>query len=271
MPSPSKTAVLGWVLVSYFMIAGGFALAAVAITLVGETSRETSGAVFFIGSLIGGLFAGRASRHKAVVEPAIAALLVVATLFGVFAVGLGRRLAWTEDGGALRFAVELGLVAGLGGLVGGLIGRRSRHGAPVESAVRWWGIAILINLGTTFMLVSLLVVLVTRSGAGGADPGVAGILAGLVGAWLVGGLVAQAVAPRRMCWVCGAGSIGIILLGMSFSARHGELAVGSVVGALLLWGIGTLVGALGALIGWKLIASRAPHPAASLPEVRVRS
>ena len=270
MPSPSKKAVLGWVLVSYFMIAGGFALAAVAVTLAGVTSQGPGDAVFFVGSLIGGVFAGRASRHKAVAAPAVAALLVVATLVGIFVDGLDRRFAWAGEGGALWVPLKLGLVAGLGGLVGGLVGRRSRLGAPVDSALRWWGIATLINLGATFILVALVMVLLLDSAAGG-DEGVGSILIGLVAAWLVGGFVSQAIAPRKMVWLCGAGSIGIVLLGASFSLAGGGFSLSVVTGAGFLWGMGTLIGAIGAAIGWTLIASRAePASPVDLPEVRLR-
>jgi len=270
VPSPSRTAALGWVLVSYFMIAGGFAFAAVAVTLSGVTSHGPSDAAFFIGSFIGGVFAGRASRHKAVAEPAIAALLVVATLVGVFVVGLGRQFAWAGDDDALWVPVKLGLVAGLGGFVGGLIGRRSRRGAPSDSAVRWWGIATLINLGASFMLVAIAMVLLGRSTDGG-DEGVGSILLGLVVGWLVAGFVSQAVAPRKMVWVCGAGAIGIVLLGASFSVARGDFTPSVVTGAFFLWGMGTVVGAIGAALGWKLIASRAePTSPVELPEVRLR-
>jgi len=267
---PSKKAVLGWVLVSYFLIAGGVALAAVTLALFAEVGRTTSDAVFFLGALVGGVFAGRASRHKAVAEPAMGALLVVGTLIAVFTVGLGREFSWTADEGLVPVPVQLGLIAGLGGLVGGLIGRRSRTAGPVDSAWRWWGIATLINLGATFMLVTCTMALAVRADVD-SDEGVGAIFLGLGVAWLVSGFVSQAIMPRRMLWVAGAGSIGIVLLGVAFSVSRGDLAPSATIGAGFLWGIGTLVGALGAVFGWKLIASRVVHPAADVPEARLRS
>lgn len=265
---PSKKAVLGWVLVSYFLIAGGVALAAVALALFAEVGRTTSDAVFFLGALVGGLFAGRASRHKAVAEPAVAALLVVGTLIAVFTVGLGRDFSWTADEGILPIPVQLGLIAGLGGLVGGLIGRRSRTAGSVDSAFRWWGIATLINLGATFMLVTFTMSLAVRAGE---DEGVGAIFLGLGLAWLISGFVSQAIMPRKMLWVAGAGSIGIVLLGVAFSVSRGDLQPSATIGAAFLWGIGTLVGAFGAVFGWKLIASRVVHAAADVPEARLHS
>ena len=265
---PAKKAVLGWVLVSYFLIAGGIALAAVALAIFAEAGRATSDAIFFLGALVGGVFAGRASRHKAVVEPALAALLVVGTMIAIFTVGLGRSFSWTSDEGFLPVPIQLGLLAGLGGLVGGLIGRRSRATGRIDTPMRWWGISILINLGATFMLVSFAAVSAAHSGG---EPHLGAMFLGLGGAWMLSGFVAQSIMPRKMIWVAGAGSIGIILLGAAFSVSQGNLQVGATVGAGLLWGIGTLVGALGAQIGWKLIGSQvAPTSDVELPEVRVR-
>jgi hypothetical protein len=265
---PSKKAIVGWVLASYFLIAGGIAIAAVTLSVFAVASRTTSDAVFFVGALLGGLFAGRASRHKAVLEPAVAALLVVATMIAIFTVGLGRSFTWASDGGLLPVPIQLGLLAGLGGLVGGLIGRRSRAAGRIDSPLRWWGIAILVNLGATFMLVSLAAMSVAERGG---DPDLAALFLGLGASWFVSGLVAQAIMPRKMIWVSGAGSIGIILLGAAFSASQGNLQVGATVGAAFLWGIGTLVGALGAQVGWSLIGSRAAEASdVELPEVRVR-
>jgi hypothetical protein len=271
--TPSKKAVVGWVLVSYFMIAGGFTLAAVAVTLADISSQWARDAAFFVGALIGGLFAGRASPHKAVIEPAVAGLLFVPTLVGVIAVGLGWRFAWGAEGdGVLAIALKMALVSGLGGLVGGLIGRRTSTGAGRDDAFRWWGISILINFGATFIVVMLVTVVVARSTGQDVDGEVALIFLGLALAELTSGFVAQAAAPRRMPWTCGAGSFAIVLLAVTFASRDGNFSVSTLMGACILWGLATLVGALGALIGWHAIGRHRDLPAATdLPEVRLHS
>jgi hypothetical protein len=262
---------VGWVLVSYFLIAGGFTMAAAAVALLGLGSEPASQAVFFIGALIGGVVAGRASPHKAIVEPAIAGLLVVVTLVCVFMVELDRRFSWNGDG-ALAAAIKMGLVSGLGGFVGGLIGRRSRRGIPDDSALRWWGIATLINLGATFILVLVVLLLAGRAGDASSDSAVFFIFLGLILAAIASGFITQSVAPRRMLWTCGAGTISIVLLSTAFSVANGELTVSTMVGASVIWGLGTLVAAFGALLGWHLIARRIEPPSAvELPEVRVHS
>jgi hypothetical protein len=268
--TPSKKAVVGWVLVSYFMIAGGFTLAAVIVAIAGLEAAWAREAIFFVGALIGGLFAGRASPHKAVAEPAIAGLLFVPTMVAVFTIGLGFQFnIGPGSHAALVVAFKMGLVSGLGGLVGGLLGRRSSSGAPGASAFRWWGIAILIHLGATLVIAMLVTLALARSGD---EEGTGLIFLALAVSALVGGFIAQAAAPRRLLWTCGAGSFSLAFLGIAVAIARGEVSGSTIGGGLILGGLTTLIGAFGALLGWHLIARHHEQATASdLPEVRVHS
>jgi hypothetical protein len=268
--TPSKKAVVGWILVSYFMIAGGFTLAAVVVALAGMQAEWAREAVFFVGALIGGLFAGRASPHKAVAEPAIAGLLFVPTLVAVFTIGLGWQLRIGPAAqSALIVALKMGGVSGLGGLVGGLIGRRSATNTPGASAFRWWGIAILLHLGATLVVAMLVTLALARSG----DSEATGLIfLALAIASLVGGFIAQAALSRRLLWTCGAGSFSLAFLGIAVATARGELAPSTLFGGLILGGITTLIGAFGALLGWHIVARHhEPPTAADLPEAHVHS
>ncbi len=266
--TPSKKAVVGWVLVSYVMIAGGFTLAAVMVAVARLEASWAREAIFFVGALIGGLFAGRASPHKAVAEPAIAGLLFVPTMVAVFTLGLGFHFnIGPGSHGALAIALEMGGVSGLGGLVGGLLGRRAPGGAPGASAFRWWGIAILIHLGTTLVVAMLFTLALARSGD---DEGTGLIFLALAVASLVAGFIAQAAVPRRLLWTCGAGSFSLSFLGVAVAVARGEFSGSSIGGAIILGGITTLIGAFGAVLGWHLVARHHDQPAAgALPEVRL--
>src|SRR5688500_19068544 len=76
---------MGWVLVSYFVICGGFVLTAVVMGLAKVTGSWTGYATFGIGAFVGGFFAGRASPHSSVVEPAVGGVLMIVTIIGFFA------------------------------------------------------------------------------------------------------------------------------------------------------------------------------------------
>lgn len=263
---------VGWVLVSYFMIAGGFLVAAVLVGIIDTTTDWARQAVFFLGALIGGMYAGRASPHKAVAEPAIAGLLFVPTLVAVFTVGLGWRLhAGPASQGALAVALTMGLISGLGGLVGGLLGRRIASAPPGTSALSWWGISILIHLGATLVVAMLVTFLLVRSN--GSDVAATGaIFLALAISSLLGGFIAQAAVPRRLIWTCGAGAFALAFLGIAVAAIRGELSGSTIFGGLMLGFLATLIGAIGALLGWRLIAQHHDAPAtADLPEVRLHS
>jgi hypothetical protein len=267
--TPSKKAVAGWILVSYFMIAGGFTLAAVIVAVAGLEAEWAREAIFFVGALIGGLFAGRASPHKAVAEPAIAGLLFVPTMVAVFTIGLGWHFnIGPAAQGALVVALKMGGVSGLGGLVGGLLGRRSSSRAPGASAFRWWGIAILIHLGATLVVAMLVTLAIARSGD---DEGTGLIFLALAIASLVGGFIAQAAVPRRLLWTCGAGSFSLAFLGIAVAIARGEISPSTFMGGFILGGITTLIGAFGAVLGWHLVARHHDQPApADLPEAHLR-
>ena len=269
MVTPSKKAAVGWVLVSYFMIAGGFTVAAVVVALANMHTELARDAAFFAGALIGGFFAGRASPHKAVAEPAIAGLLFVPTLVAVFAIGLGWHLKiGPAEQTALVVALKMGGVSGLGGLVGGLIGRRSPRVAPGTSALRWWGIAMLIHLGATLVVAMLLTVALAHS----ADDGTGLIFLALGISALLGGFIAQAAVARRLLWTSGAGSFALALLGVAVATARGEVSGSIFFGGFILGGITTLIGAFGALLGWQLIARHAEPPTASdRPEAHLHS
>jgi len=269
MVTPSKKAVVGWVLVSYFMIAGGFTIAAVIVGIAGMEAEWAREAIFFVGALIGGLFAGRASPHKAVAEPAIAGVLFVPTLVAAFAIGLGWHFhVGPAEQTAFVSAIKMGGVSGLGGLVGGLLGRRSARGVPGASALRWWGIAMLIHLGCTLVIAVLVIAALPQVD----DEGTGLIFLALGLASLLGGLVAQAAVTRRLLWTSGAGSFALSFLGLGVAIAHGEVSPSIFFGGLILGGITTLIGSFGAVLGWQLIARHgAPTAASDLPEAHLHS
>jgi hypothetical protein len=115
---------------------------------------------------------------------------------------------------------EAGIMAGValgGGLVGAVIGEISAPREPSGSALRWMGMTVLITAGA--LMASLIVsnvLLVDRAlREGGAldilqgkplvenDELSRAFLVGLAAGALLGGLVTQAAAPRRMLLVIG--------------------------------------------------------------------
>ncbi len=264
---------IGWVLISYLMIAGGFMFAAVAVIASEERSEWLSQAVFFAGAFLGGLFAGRASPGKTVAEPGLAGVLLILTVFGVcFLVPGGADLS-VGGAGDPATALKMAFVTGLGGFVGGLVGERTSKGGRSASAWRWWGVACLLTVGMTYLLLGLFALLVVLSGgsfSGGKAPLMA-IAAFALGAF-GSGFLAQAIAPRPMRAACGAGAVGMMVFVLAVSAALGSLTASLLVGAAIIGTMASLIGAAGAGLSWRLIgARRAERPLSpDLPEARLK-
>ncbi|MEM9493670.1 MAG: hypothetical protein AAGC55_31260, partial [Myxococcota bacterium] len=158
-----KSFSLSWVFVSYFAICGGLVVALAAavyllqVKAIAFDPRMAGYATCGVGGLLGGLFAGRASRHFSVLEPALAGALVIGSIY--------CSLRWTAIGPfAFGFASEeivreslvLGGLAFGGGLTGALLGELSWTGAPSRNPIRWLGMTVFITAGA--LLFSLIAV-----------------------------------------------------------------------------------------------------------------
>lgn len=263
---------IGWVFVSFLMIAGGFMIAGVSIFLTKVTGDWVVQGVFFLGAFAGGFFAGRASPGKTIAEPGLAGVLLSLTVFGLPLLVPGAFELGPFAGDVTVTALKMAFVTGLGGFVGGLLGERTSTGEPSQSGWRWWGIATLINLGMTYFLLGMFAVLLLRSTSdlGDGDMAAIGLAAFALGT-LGSGFVAQAVAPRSMPWTCGAGALGLILFVVVVNAATGTADSQMFLGGAVVGAIATVIGALGAILGWALIGRRAlAHPqAGGLPQARL--
>jgi hypothetical protein len=264
---------IGWVLVSYLMIAGGFMLAGVTVYLARVSGDWVGQAAFFGGAFTGGFFAGRASPGKTIAEPGLAGVLLILTVFGVtFLVPGARDFSFASADDPMLAALKLGFVTGLGGFIGGLVGERTSSGEPSQSGWRWWGIACLINVGLTYLLLGLFAILALRSGdASGDNVPLLAIAAFALGS-LGSGFVTQAIAPRAMRGACGAGPVGLMGFVLVVNGVTGDLTTDMFLGAVIIGGIAVLVGAIGARVSWSLIGARrtARPVSASVPEARLR-
>lgn len=257
VPMTEKRFRLGWVFISYCMIAGGL----IVVTLLFQTAKLTGTAagyaMCFLGAALGSFFAARASEGDTIIEPALGALLVVASFIAMVSLVAGLRSLVALKSEKI-FVPLLGLSAAMsvGGITGAILGERTSTGPRSESGLRWAGISALINLGLFYMAFLFLAILLLRSkGAGMSSDDVAGaVLGALAAAAFFGCLAAQAVAPRRMIWSIG---FGFMLAMLPFVLWSGSSNDGNAaVGIIIIGGGGILVGALGALVGWNTIGSK---------------
>ncbi len=255
---------LGWVFVSYFMIAGGLMVAASALGVMRVTNQFVGYGVYFFGAAFGGFFAGRASPGKTVLEPAIAGALLFATFVAFIAAVPGARAVWRLAGdGIIAKAAGVGALMAAGGLVGAMLGERSSDGTQSDSRIRWIGISSLITLGMLFFLFMLLAILMLRHVVAGGkltdDQGTTVVFLALGGSALFGGAVTQAIAPLRMLIPAGAGFMCVVfaLIGIATAATNAPVNDQAILGFVIIGIGGWIVGIIGAAIAWQFVKNKA--------------
>lgn len=257
---------LRWIIISFFLIGGGITLAAAALiaawvssgtldlALMARLSQAASSGhridpstlpqlgtgaaaaavlLFGAGAALGGFFAGRASPHRSYVEPAIAAALVVGSLWLlIHSTPMGKLAVSFVRSEVEAMASILAATGLLSGLIGAVLGELASGGPPrVAGPVRQTGIAVLITAGALLAAVTVAAVLLLNEaaeaalrayGAGEAPPTLpAGRLAGfgivaVTAASLAAGAVTQMAAPIRVM-APAATAAGLILLGVGLA------------------------------------------------------
>src|SRR5258707_10913449 len=110
------------VILSYFLVAGGLFSGMLANGYIKSTSEIVGYLFIALGSFAGGFVAARASRGSTIIEPAIGAVLVIATIVGLFAgTGVGKLLWASDSSSAAKAVALLGGSAAVGALGGAFV------------------------------------------------------------------------------------------------------------------------------------------------------
>jgi hypothetical protein len=261
---------IGWIIVSYFMICGGLWAALAAYALMGAEDPIAVGAAVFAGSAFGGVLAGRASPHRSYIEPALAAMLVVGSLYAfVHSTSLGRILITSYHREVTHTAWILAGVGAGGGLFGAFIGEATQPRSPSLLGLRWVLLSAIITSGALFASLTVATLSLVNEAAEQAlgqvlasghldqNQGVlsetrvagAAIAAAVTGA-VLGGLVTQMGAPRRMLLPAMAGAF-LVLGGLVIAGGAVVHRAGAVAGpAALVGAAGAVLALLGALLAY---------------------
>ncbi|HKA91039.1 MAG TPA: hypothetical protein VKE22_25430 [Haliangiales bacterium] len=247
------------ILNSYFMVAGGVALALLGATYLKLEGNLPLVAAIGAGAFVGGWFAARASRGSTIIEPAIGALLMVATTGALLAATKGGQFLWhVAQDEVLKDAGIVGGVALAGALVGAFISEKAL-GEATTSALPWILYVALAVLGGCFIAWQIGVVLPYQEVVGGigrdADTAAKVLLIATAVGALLSGAGAGASARTRVIAAAflggGAGVFGAFLLAKQLLGSEWDVA-----GAAVIAGGGAIVATLGAAIGWGLIGRR---------------
>jgi hypothetical protein len=250
------------VILSYFLVGGGMFTA----TLVGSELRlsgEIPGyALLAAGAFVGGFVAARASRGQTILEPAIGAVAVVATIVGLAATTpLGKMIWVVAQDQSMKFVATVGVAGIVGSVVGAFISEKV-FGEATRSSVPWFVYTAMSVFGACLLatLFASIVFLGRDTTAEKSDNDLlTAILAGIGGGCLLAGVAVGASARVRPLFAAflggGLGVAGFCaLVTRSQPTPDRDTAIGIAVFAAG----GAIVTLIGTLFGWRTVGHRQP-------------
>jgi hypothetical protein len=254
---------LASVLLSYLMIAGGISAALLGLTVLEIDPSQTEYAfyaAFGAGAFVGGFFAARASHGSTIAEPAIGAVLLVATISALLiATPIGKMMWRLAQDQLTRTAAFVGGASLVGALVGAWISERAL-GESTRSSIPWILYVAIAVIGGCFL--SFLAAAAVRFGAVPASTvgGLAEderamqvtVLLGIGVGCLLAGFASGASARTRVLIAAFLGAAGGVFgfFALASELQGGRLDGDALAGAAVIAAGGGLVALLSTALGW---------------------
>ncbi len=243
------------VILSYFLIAGGLFTGGLVYLKINSPSQALALGLIAAGSLVGGFFAARASRGSTIIEPAIGAVLLVAT-FLVLAFGTHSLDVLKESSSAAELIGEIAGAMVVGALVGAFLSEKIM-GEATESAVPWVFYATFASFGASLTSALIVAGILVRGDERSSDDQATMMFIGLAIGCVLSGLVIGASAKIRVAASSFlGGAIGIALMGW-FSAVVMGTSHDNDTGIAVMAVVGGVLTVLASLIGWVTIGKKA--------------
>jgi len=252
------------VILSYFLVGGGMFTATLAGTQLRLGSQLAAYALFAAGAFVGGFVAARASRGQTILEPAIGAVAVVATIVGLAAATPIGKLIWVmAQDQTMTFVGSVGLAGIVGALVGAFLSEKLL-GEATQSSIPWLLYTALSTFGGC-LLATLFASLVflgdnaaTRSHL---DLGAA-ILIGIGSGCLLAGLAVGASSRvRPLLAALLGGGIGVAgFFTLVTRSTPPDRSADAAAGVAVLAAGGAIVTLIGTLFGWIVVGRRGVSP-----------
>jgi hypothetical protein len=246
-------------ILSYFLVGGGMFTGTLAAAMVKKSGQ---GLVLYLllaaGAFLGGFVAGRASRGSTILEPALGAVAVVATVVGLAASTVIGKLIWgAAQDQTVKFIAAVAASGGGGAIAGAFISERM-FGEATRSSVPWILYTALSTFGAC-LLATLFgsILFIAGNATATADQSGTMMLIGMGVGCLLSGLAVGASARTRPLLAAllggGAGVVGFCYLMMRVT-KPGDEDTAAVLG---VFGVGgCVVTLIGAIIGWAAVGKR---------------
>jgi len=247
------------VVLSYFLIAGGTFFTALLAGRMGIHSEYLGYIILAVGGFLGGMVAARASKSSTIVEPAIGAVLLLASFIGVGLAASGNDAGNLLLPGTMK-AIGLTALASAGGGIGGAFVTEKMFGDEGASGAAWVLFVALAAfgagvIGTTF--------------GGILGKGDAGPMFGLLAlcSLFVGIATGASASSRPLGASFLGGALGLggffflaiyVFVSVLSSKSKGATDIPSEVYAgIAIVAVGAgIVSLIGALIGWATVGSK---------------
>jgi len=246
------------VILSYFLVGGGM----FAATLVAGYLEITSEAVLYgllaAGAFVGGFVAARASRGSTILEPAIGAVAVVATIVGLAAGTPFGKLIWhSAQDETMRFVGAVSAAGVVGALLGAFLSEKAL-GEATRSSIPWFLYSALSSFGACLLITLLgsIVMLNDSVAARTTNEQGAMVLIGIGAGCLISGLAIGASARvRPLIAAALGGGVGVAGYFALLARAQGDSK--DVLGVMLVFGIGgVIVTLIGTALGWSTVGRR---------------
>lgn len=246
------------VILSYFLVGGGLCAGTLLGGGLAAGDQRVLYAVIAAGAFLGGFFASRASRGRTILEPALGALAVIATVVALASTTLIGRLIWTAAQDTTLKYVGL---AGAGSAVAAMLGAWiSEHllGDATRSSLPWLLYTALATFGASLLATVLASVAMFSDRNFGSEDLGALTLYGIGAGCLLAGLAVGALARTRPLIASLLGG-GLGVTGFFFLVARSSTAADATreyEGLIVLAVGGAVVTAIGTAIGWAAIGRR---------------
>jgi hypothetical protein len=246
------------VILSYFLVGGGLFAGTLALGFL-HTTNEVVGYLFLAaGAAVGGFIAARASRGSTILEPAIGAVAVIATIVGLAAgTGLGQLIWAVAQDQTIKFIALVGGTCAAGALVGAFVSEKV-FGEATTSSLPWLIYTALSTFGACLLATLIAAGLFFQGRAETVDGLARMMLVGMAAGCLLAGLaVGASTRVRPLLASLVGGAIGVA----GFFAMFGRTAAArsdseTIAGIAVLAAGGAVITLIGTLGGWAMFGKR---------------
>jgi hypothetical protein len=254
------------VILSYFLVGGGMfcaTLVAFQLKLGGEIALY---ATLAVGALVGGFVAARASRGETLLEPALGAIAVIATIVGLAAATpMGAQLWSGAHDQTLKFVGAVGVSSVVGAVIGAFVGEKL--GEATRSSLPWLiytGMSVFGACLLASLLASIFLMAKRGGDASDTESGVVMVIGIGAGCLLAGFAVGASARVRPLLAAFFGGGLGlagyVALVLKLASATSSDALAGVAVMAVA----GAVVTLIGTALGWAMVGRKqagGPDPA----------